>query len=154
MHFPWRPRCLKEGLNCLRDKSQRIGQNRPNNPSTFYPLLPQLIAQLNCFIFGNLFVQMYNIQIQETQRGNLLLLPSLLQFTSGFSNFLHRAPPPPPISAISDRQRVGKPEGGGGGGLQHDVQEEEEVKQLDGQLTGGRLGSGAAAPEGRVGVKS
>ena len=49
---------------------------------------------------------------------------------------------------------MGKPEGGGGGGLQHDVQEEEEVKQLDGQLTGGRLGSGAAAPEGRVGVKS
>ena len=101
---------------------------------------------------------MYNIQIQEPQRGNLLLLPSLLQFTSGFSNFLHRAPPPPPppppISAISDRQRVGKPEGGGGGGLQQDVQEEEEVKQLDGQLTGGRLGSGAAAPEGRVGVKS
>ena len=49
---------------------------------------------------------------------------------------------------------MGKPEGGGGGGLQQDVQAEEEVKQLDGQLTGGRLGSGAAAPEGRVGVKS
>ena len=54
-----------------------------------------------------------------------------------------RSPPPPPISAISDRQRVGKLEGEGGGGA---------AAQQGGQLTGARLGSGAAAPEGRVGV--
>ena len=52
-------------------------------------------------------------------------------------------PPPPPISAISDRQRVGKLEEEGGGGA---------AAQQGGQLTGARLGSGAAAPEGRVGV--
>ena len=51
--------------------------------------------------------------------------------------------PPPPISAISDRQRVGKLEEEGGGGA---------AAQQGGQLTGARLGSGAAAPEGRVGV--